>query len=208
MYFGPASWSSGQGLWLLIMRSRVRFPVLPWEFFLVGKIPVVTMVWVVSRFRLKAPPGISSSCISPLTSSEQRSRASRASQPQKSATLSPQPGGKPRSSSKHVVALEGGEKKNSFSDWALDGGWGGWSTTRPCRFALGNVPRAGLDGCGKSRALREWIPLPSRPHTIAVPANFCLYCHGSQQGTHKATSTGTRVCRSPCMYHQRYNKSD
>ena len=54
------------------------------------------MVWVVNRFRLKAPPGISSSCISPLTSSAQRSRASWASQPQKSATLSPQPGGKPR----------------------------------------------------------------------------------------------------------------
>ena len=33
----PALWSSGQGLWLLIMRSRVRFPVLPWEFFLAGK---------------------------------------------------------------------------------------------------------------------------------------------------------------------------
>ena len=33
----PASWSSGQGLWLLIMRSRIRFPVLPWEFFLAGK---------------------------------------------------------------------------------------------------------------------------------------------------------------------------
>ena len=29
----PVSWSSGQGLWLLIIRSRVRFPVLPWEFF-------------------------------------------------------------------------------------------------------------------------------------------------------------------------------
>ena len=57
---------------------------------------MVTMVWVVSRFRLKAPPCISSSCISPLTSSEQRSRASWASQPQKSATLTPQPGGKPR----------------------------------------------------------------------------------------------------------------
>ena len=54
------------------------------------------MVWVVSRFRLKAPPGISSSYISPLTSSGQRSRASWASHPQKSATLSPQPGGKPR----------------------------------------------------------------------------------------------------------------
>ena len=25
---GPASWSSGQSLWLLIMRSRVRFPAL------------------------------------------------------------------------------------------------------------------------------------------------------------------------------------
>ena len=46
---------------------------------------MVTMVWVVStRFRLKAPPGISFSCISPLTSSGQRSRASWASQPQKS----------------------------------------------------------------------------------------------------------------------------
>ena len=54
------------------------------------------MVWVVSRFRLTAPPGISSSCISPLTSSGRRSRASWASQPKKSATLSPQPGGKPR----------------------------------------------------------------------------------------------------------------
>ena len=79
------------------MRSRVRFP---WfyhgNFSLQGKIPVVTTVWVFSRFRLKAPPGISSSCISPLTSSGQRSRASWASQPQKSATLSPQPRTKPR----------------------------------------------------------------------------------------------------------------
>jgi len=42
----PASWSSGQSLWLLIMRYRVRFPALPWEFFLKGRIPTVTMVWV------------------------------------------------------------------------------------------------------------------------------------------------------------------
>jgi len=72
---------------------------------------VVTMVWVVSRFRLKAPPGISSSCISPLTSSGQRPRASWASQPQKSATLSPQPGGK---TTKFIWTCGGiGEKKNS-----------------------------------------------------------------------------------------------
>ena len=63
---------------------------------------MVTMVWVVSRFRLKAPPGISSSHISPLTSSGQRSRASWASEPQKSATLSPQPGGKPRKVHKNM----------------------------------------------------------------------------------------------------------
>ena len=56
----------------------------------------MTMVWVVSRFRLKGPPGISFSCIPPLTPSEKRSRASWTSQPQKSATLSPQPGGKTR----------------------------------------------------------------------------------------------------------------
>jgi hypothetical protein len=60
------------------------------------------MMWVVSRFRLKAPPGISSSCISPLTSSGQRNRTSWASQPQKSATLSPQPGGKPRKVHKNM----------------------------------------------------------------------------------------------------------
>jgi hypothetical protein len=46
----PASWSSGQSFWLLIMRSRVRFPVLPWGFFsLKGKIPLATTVWVVTR---------------------------------------------------------------------------------------------------------------------------------------------------------------
>ena len=42
----PASWSSGQGLWLLIVKSRVRFPALPSEFSLKGKIPAVTVVWV------------------------------------------------------------------------------------------------------------------------------------------------------------------
>jgi hypothetical protein len=55
---------------------------------------VVTMVWVVSKFRLQAPPGISPPDISPFTPSGQRNCASWASQPQKSVTLSPQPGGK------------------------------------------------------------------------------------------------------------------
>ena len=36
-FFWPASWSSGQGLCLLIMRSRVQFPVLPRELSLAGK---------------------------------------------------------------------------------------------------------------------------------------------------------------------------
>ena len=36
MYW-PASWSSGQNFWLLITRSRVRFPALPWGFSLWGE---------------------------------------------------------------------------------------------------------------------------------------------------------------------------
>ena len=56
---------------------------------------MVTMVWVVIRFRLKGPSWyLIFIYISPLTSLGQRSRAPWAPQPQKSATLSPQPGGK------------------------------------------------------------------------------------------------------------------
>ena len=86
--------SSGQIFCLLIMRPRVRFSALPWEFFLIGKIPMVTMGWV-NRIRLKGSSWyLISIYISPLTSLGQRSRALWASQPQKSPTLSPQPGGK------------------------------------------------------------------------------------------------------------------
>ena len=56
---------------------------------------MVTMVWIVSRFRLKGPSRyLIFIYISPLTPLRQRSRALWAPQPQKSATLSPQPGGK------------------------------------------------------------------------------------------------------------------
>jgi len=75
---------------------------------------------VVSRFRLKTPPGISSSCISPLTPSGQRSRASWAFQPQKSATLSPQPGGKPRKVIRTCGGIGGGELFNiSIYTWCI-----------------------------------------------------------------------------------------
>jgi hypothetical protein len=35
----PASWPGGQDSCLLDMRSRVRFPILPWEFSLIGDDP-------------------------------------------------------------------------------------------------------------------------------------------------------------------------
>jgi hypothetical protein len=35
----PASWLGGHSFSLLSMRSRVRFPVLPWEFYLAGEDP-------------------------------------------------------------------------------------------------------------------------------------------------------------------------
>jgi hypothetical protein len=61
---GTASWSSGQSFCLLIMRSWVRFPVLPWGFFLEGEDPhgdhgLGSLV----ELRFKAPPGTSYSCI-------------------------------------------------------------------------------------------------------------------------------------------------
>ena len=71
-----------------------RFPALPREFFLNGRFPAVTLVWVGwYNLGLRAllalhPP------ISPLTSSGKRDCASRASQPQKSVTLLPCPGGR------------------------------------------------------------------------------------------------------------------
>ena len=54
---------------------------------------MVTMVWVVSRFRCKGPSWYLIFTHT-TTTSGQRSCASWASQPQKSAILSPQPGGK------------------------------------------------------------------------------------------------------------------
>ena len=77
------------------MRSRVRFPALTWEFFLVGEDPHGDHGLVLSRFRLKGPSRyLIFIYITPLISLGQRSRALWAPQPQKSATLSPQPGGK------------------------------------------------------------------------------------------------------------------
>jgi hypothetical protein len=63
-YLRQASWSSGQSFWLLIMRFRVRFPVLPWGFFLEGEDPhgdhgLGSLV----ESRFKAPPGTSYSYI-------------------------------------------------------------------------------------------------------------------------------------------------
>ena len=57
----PASWFSGQSFWLQIKRSRVRFPALPWGFSLWGRIPVVTMVWVVCRIRFKVETSLTRS---------------------------------------------------------------------------------------------------------------------------------------------------
>ena len=85
---------------------------------------MVTVFWVVSRSRLKAPPGSSSPYISPLIPSGQRNCASWASQPQKSVTLPPQPGGGPR---KFVWTCGGIRKKKSVrgSERSLD--YGAWN---------------------------------------------------------------------------------
>jgi hypothetical protein len=60
----PASWSNGKIFWLMIMRPRFRFPVLPWGFFLGGEDShgdhgLGSLVGL----RFKAPPGTSYSYI-------------------------------------------------------------------------------------------------------------------------------------------------
>ena len=61
------------------------------------------------EFRFKAPPGTTSFSITTHTPSGQHNCASWASQPQKSVTLLPCPGGRTTKSTKgHVVALGGG----------------------------------------------------------------------------------------------------
>jgi len=72
---------------------------------------MVTMVWVVSIFRLKGPSWyLIFIYISPLTSLSQRSRASWAPLRQKSAALPPQTGGKTTKFVRTGDAI--GEKKN------------------------------------------------------------------------------------------------
>jgi hypothetical protein len=89
----PAPWSSGQSFWQLIVRSRVRFPVLPLGFFLEGEDSHGDH-GLGSLVELRLTPLLVLHIhVSPSTSSGQRNCASWASQPEKSATLRPQPGG-------------------------------------------------------------------------------------------------------------------
>jgi hypothetical protein len=77
----PASWSSGQSFWLLVMKYRFRFPALPWGFFLEVKYAhgdhgLGSLV----ELRLR-PLLVLHIHISPSISSGQRNCASWASQP-------------------------------------------------------------------------------------------------------------------------------
>ena len=131
------------------------------------------MIWVVSRFRLKAPPGISSSCISPLTSSGQCSRTSWASHPQKSATLSPQPGVKPR---KFIRTCGGIGKKKGLqcgTNWDL-------------KYYVANF---GYDAIGFTNKGMRSTSVNDETHNlwhsrnINTETNFCRQGLRSTQGT-------------------------
>jgi hypothetical protein len=101
LHLWPASWSSGQIFWLLIMRSRVRFPVLTWVFFLEGEDSHGDHGLGSSVELIKALLVLHIH-ISPSTSSGQRNFASWASQPQKSVTLRSQPGRETMKSIRHM----------------------------------------------------------------------------------------------------------
>jgi hypothetical protein len=89
----PALWSSGQSLWLLLMRSWVQILVVPWGFFLEGEdLHGDHGLGSLVKLRFNTPPGTYNHT-SPSTSLGQRNCALWASQPQKSITFRPQPGG-------------------------------------------------------------------------------------------------------------------
>ena len=114
----PASWSSGQSL---ITNHEVP-----------GSIPGSTVgiflegedtrgdhgLGRLVDFRFKAPPGTTSSSITTHTPSGQRNCASRASEPQKSVTLLPCPGGRTTKSTKDMW-WHWGEKKNFLDSLSL-----------------------------------------------------------------------------------------
>jgi hypothetical protein len=72
----PASWSSGQSFWLLILRLRVRFSALPWEFSLKEKEGEDSHgdhgLGRLVEFRFKVPLGTTSSPITSHTQSGER----------------------------------------------------------------------------------------------------------------------------------------
>ena len=76
---------------------------------------------------------------------------------------------------------------------------GRWPTTRPCRFTLGNFRRAGLHGCGKSRAHREWNLLPSSPYRTAVLLSPCPAVPLSRP-TSVSTVTGPNQVRKTSQF--------
>ena len=92
------------------MRSRVRFPALPYAFFFLkgedahGDHGLGSLV-----IRFKVPPGTSDSPLIPQSfSSGQRNRAYWASQLQKAVTLQPQPGGETTKSERTCGGIVGG----------------------------------------------------------------------------------------------------
>jgi len=65
---------------------------------------------------------------------------------------------------------------------------------RPDTLCIGGWvgPRAGLEGCGKSRPHRDSIPAPSSPKRVAIPTElsrptfleqYCLLCVSGMDGS-------------------------
>jgi hypothetical protein len=127
MQMWPASWSSGQSFWLLIMRSRFRFPVLPWEFFLEGENPLGNHgLGNLAEFSLR-PLLVLHIHISPSTSSGQQLRLMGVPTSEVGYTSATTGRGDHEVHKGHVVALE--KKLGAGELWS-----------RPGRFKRATVP--------------------------------------------------------------------
>ena len=102
------------------MRSRVRFPALPWEFSLKGKIPPVTMVWV-DKLNLGLRPLLAlRPPISPLTHHRDNVTAPHGRPNLRVGYISAMPRRQDHEVHKgHVVALGGGGKQTEATYKAI-----------------------------------------------------------------------------------------
>jgi hypothetical protein len=103
------------------------------------------------------------------------------------------------------ITLEQATKTQRGSRGTTRCGWGGQHQApaalppgkRPGTHCIGGWvgPRAGLDGCGKSRPHRDSIPGPSTPEPVAIPTELSRPTHNGMYNSKMRNQRQWAVCK-------------